>query len=136
MQAGFALGAQEALRCRDTHGEQLAALFFRQAHVPMLFQRRHQRGQGRQEPFGTHVVGRLPGQKQGLLHRLSVLGRSMALDGLLIVRSMVEQLDGILAGVARPFHKRIQQKRFLGWGCLLVARSQRPEQRTPGLKAG
>jgi hypothetical protein len=101
----------------------------------MLFQRRHQRGQGRQEPFGTHVVGRLPGQEQGLLHHLAVLGRSMALDGLLIVLPMVEQLDGILAGVARPFDKRIQQERFLSLGCLLVARSQRPEQRPPTLKA-
>ena len=74
MQAGFALGAQEALRCGNTHGEQLAALFFREAQVPVLFQQRHQRGQGRQEPFGTHVVGRLPGQKQGLLHRLDGTG--------------------------------------------------------------
>lgn len=60
----------------------------------------------------------------------------MALDGLLIVLPMVEQLDGILAGVARPFHKRIQQERFLGRGCLLIARSQIPEQRAPSLKAG
>ena len=47
---------------------------------------------------------------------------------------MVEQLDGILAGIARPFHKRVQQERFLGWGCLLVARSQMPEQSTSDLK--
>src|SRR5260370_32509027 len=66
-----------------------AALFFRQAHVPMLFQQRHQRGQERQEPFGAHVVGRLPGQEQGLLHRLTVPGGSIALDGLLTVPPMV-----------------------------------------------
>ena len=105
MQTGFGLSAQVALRCRDTHGEQLAALFFRQAQVPMLFQRRHQRGQGRQEPFGAHVVGRLPGQKQGLLHCWTVLGQTAALNGLLDVLSMVEQLDGIFAGIARAFDK-------------------------------
>ncbi|HEX6552460.1 MAG TPA: hypothetical protein VF026_06845 [Ktedonobacteraceae bacterium] len=41
MQAGFALRAQEALRRGDTHGEQLATLFFRELQVPVLFQRRH-----------------------------------------------------------------------------------------------
>jgi hypothetical protein len=75
MQARFALRAQEALRRGDTHGEQLVALFFREPQVSLSLQQRHQAGQEWQEPFGTHVVGRLPGQKQGLLHRLTVLGR-------------------------------------------------------------
>jgi hypothetical protein len=78
----------------------------------MLFQQCYEHGQERQEPFGTDPVGPLPAQKQGLLHRLTVLGRSMALDGLLSVLPMVEQHDGILAAVARPFHKRIQQELF------------------------
>ncbi|HEX6552461.1 MAG TPA: hypothetical protein VF026_06850 [Ktedonobacteraceae bacterium] len=52
-------------------------------------------------------MGRLPDQKEGLLHRLTILGRSMALDGLLTMLPVVEQLDGILAGIARPFHKRV-----------------------------
>jgi hypothetical protein len=58
----------------------------------------------------------------------------MALDDLLIVLPVFEQYDGIFAGITGPFHKRIQQERFLSWGCLLVARSQRPEQCAPGLK--
>ncbi len=134
MHAGFALGAQEALRGGHTHGEQLAALYFRETQVPMLFQQRHQPGQGRQEPFGTHIVCGLPGQKEGLLHRRTVLRLTAALDGLLAVLPMVEQLDGILATIACPFHKRVQQERFLGRGCLQVARSQMPEQSTPDLK--
>lgn len=44
-------------------------------------------------------------------------------------------MRAIGGGVARPFHKGIQQERFLNWGCLLVARGQRPEQRAPGLKS-
>ena len=102
---------------------------------PCLFQQRHQAGQGRQEPFGTHVVARLPGHKEGLLHRWTVLGQTTALNALLVELPMVEQLDGIFAGVACPLHKRIQQERFLGRGRLLVAWSQRSEQRAPGLKA-
>ena len=47
---------------------------------------------------------------------------------------MVEELDGMFAGVARPLHKYIQEQGFLGWGCLLVARHQRPEQCASGLK--
>ena len=104
MQAGFSLGAQEALRRGKTHGEQLAALFFRELQVPLSFQQRHQTGQRWQEPFGTHIVGRLPGQKEGLLHRWTVLGQTMPLDGLLVMLPMIEQLDSILAGVACPFH--------------------------------
>jgi hypothetical protein len=37
MQARFALRAQEALRCGDTHGQQLATLFFRELQVLPLF---------------------------------------------------------------------------------------------------
>ena len=103
MQAGFVLRAQEALRGGDTHGEQLATLFFSELQVPVLFQQHQQSGQGQQEPFGTHIVCRLPGQKEGLLHRWTVLGQTAALNGLLDVLSMVEQLDGIFAGIARPF---------------------------------
>ena len=128
------MGAQEALCRGHTHGEQLAALFFRELQASLSFQQGHQAGQERQEPFGTHVVGRLPGQKEGLLHFLTVLGQTAALNGRLVILPVVEQLDGILAGIARPFHKRIQQERFLGRGRLLVARSQIPEQRAPGLK--
>ena len=102
---GFALRAQEALRRGDTHGEQLAAFFFRETQAPLPLQQRHQIGQGRQEPFGTHVVCCLPGQKEGLLHRWTVLGQTAALDGLLTMLPVVEQLDGIFAAIARPFHK-------------------------------
>ena len=79
-------------------------------------------------------MGGLPGQKECLLHCWAVLGQTMALDGLLVICSVVEEFDGIFAGVARPFHKGIQQERFLDRGCLLVARGQRPEQRAPVLK--
>ena len=71
----------------------------------MLFQQRHQTRQEWQEPFGTHVVCCLPGQKEGLLHRWTVLGQTAALDGLLTMLPVVEQLDGIFAAIARPFHK-------------------------------
>jgi hypothetical protein len=128
------LGAQEALRRGHTHGEQLAALFFRELQASLSFQQGHQAGQERQEPFGTHVVCRLPGQKERLLHRWTVLGQTVALDSLLTMLPVVEQFDGILARVARPFHKPVQQKCFLGRGCLLVARSYMPEQRAAGLK--
>jgi hypothetical protein len=115
--------------------KQLTALFFREMQVSLSFQQRHQAGQRRQEPFGTYVMCRLPGQKEALLHRWTVLGQTMALDALLTKLPMVEQRNGILASVARPFHTRVQQERFLGRGRLLVARSQMPEQRAPGLKA-
>ena len=136
MHAGFVLRAQEALRRGDTHGEHLVTLFLRELQVPLLLQHRHEARQGRQEPFGTDIVCRLPRQKERLLHRWTVLGQTTALNGLLTVLTMVEQPDGRLAALARPFHKGIQQERVLGWGCLLVARSQIPEQRAPGLKAG
>jgi hypothetical protein len=72
MQARFALGAQEALRCGPTHGEQLTTFFFCELQVPVSFQQRYQAGQGRYEPFGTDIVGRLPGQNEGLLYRGTV----------------------------------------------------------------
>ncbi len=45
IQAGFVSRAQEALCRGDTHGEQLATLFFREAQVPVLFEQPHQSGQ-------------------------------------------------------------------------------------------
>src|SRR2546421_163478 len=74
----------------------------------------------------TAVVCRLPGQKARLLLLLTMLGQTAALNGLLVILPMVEQIDGILAGVACPFHKRIQQKGFLDQGRLLIAWSQIP----------
>lgn len=46
----------------------------------------------------------LPSRKVGLLHRWKVLGQTVAQNGLLALLPMVEQLDGIFAGRARPFH--------------------------------
>ena len=40
-----------------------------------------------------------------MLHLLTVLEQTTALDALLVIFPIVEQRDGILAGVARPFHK-------------------------------
>jgi hypothetical protein len=113
----------------------LAAHYFSETEMPVLFQQRHQARQSWQEAFGTHVVCCLPGHKEGLLHRWTVLRQTTALDALLVILPVIEQLDGIFAGTARPFHKPIQQECFLGRGCLLVAWSQTPEQRAPGLKA-
>lgn len=123
MHRWFVLGTQVALHSGHTHGEYLAAFFFCELQTPLPFQQRDQAGQGRVEAFGTHVMGRLPGQKERLLYRLTVLRQPAALDNLLIMLSVIEQFYSIFAGVARPFHARIQQQRFLGWGCLLVARS-------------
>jgi hypothetical protein len=52
-------------------------------------------------------VGRLPDLKEGLLHFLTVLGLTAALNGQLVILPVVEQLDGIFAGIARPFNERI-----------------------------
>jgi hypothetical protein len=79
-------------------------------------------------------MGCFPGEKKGLLYLLTVVGLALALDGLLVILSMIEEHDGMLARVAGPFRKCIQQQGFLARRCLLIAWYQRPEQCAPTLK--
>ena len=73
--ASFALGTQEAIRCRCAHGKQLASALLCQVEMLMPLQRFDQRGEKRDEAFGADAVGGVPDQEQarvGLLVRNGV----------------------------------------------------------------
>src|SRR5258708_3321555 len=105
----FALGAQEAIRRRRAHGEQLTAAFLREVEMLMPLQRFDQRGEKGNEPFGADAVGSVPDQEQGVLNFWPVTAWARALRcGLLHLR-MVEEPHRVLAIVARRCRKGIQQ---------------------------
>jgi hypothetical protein len=56
----FALGTQQPIRRRRTHGEQLAAALLSEVEMLMPLQRLDQRGEKRDEPFGADAVGGVP----------------------------------------------------------------------------
>ncbi len=96
----FSLRAQEAIRRRGTHAEQLIAARLREMQMSMLLKRFDESGEERDQPLGTHLISRFPCQKQGLLDCWSVVGETCLLAARFRLLWMIEQLNGVFAHIA------------------------------------
>ena len=77
----FALGTQQAIRCRGAHGKQLASAFLGQVEMLMPLQRFDQRREKRDEAFGADAVGGVPDQEQARVGRLARNGVGVGAEG-------------------------------------------------------
>jgi hypothetical protein len=111
---GSMVRAQEALGSGGAHLKQEASALLTQVEMSVPLQRRHQSGKIRDETFGTDLLGRSPGLKQGVLHLLAIARLASTPDGVLALRSVVEQSNGICAGRAGHGHDPLKQQPFLG----------------------
>jgi len=99
----------------------------------MPLKRIDQGGQKRDQAFGADVPGGLPGQQQGLLDLRTVMGRTGAQDLVLALWRMIQEANSAFASVASERDELIEQQALVGQRSLLIARSDVPEQLTPGL---
>jgi len=117
------LGAQEAIRRRRAHREQLAAALLCELEVLMPLQRFDQRGEKRDEAFGADPVGGVPDQEQRVLDFWPVMAWPWALRVCLHLFCMLEEPHRVLAIVTRCCRKDIQQfALLLDRRCLTILR--------------
>jgi hypothetical protein len=114
MRTGFALGSEEAIGSCGTHGEQSLPALLRKKERPMPLQCFKECGQKRDQSSGADFVARCPGQMQVLLDLWSVVRGTWALEGLLHLRRMIEEMNGILASRAGTSDEGIEDADRLG----------------------
>jgi hypothetical protein len=116
----FAVRVQEAI-CRGcTHREEVAPALFAEMEMPMPLQYFDKRGQERDQSFGANVVGRCPCQVQRPLNLCSVVRWTWAVECLLHLRRMVEEMNGILTGIAGDGNETIEYTDLLGTRRLVI----------------
>jgi len=114
--------AQEALGSGGAHLKQEASALLTQVEMSVPLQRRHQSGKIWDETFSTDLLGRSPGLKQGVLHLLAIARLASTPDGVLALRSVVKQSNGVFAGIAGHGHHPLKQQPFLGQRGFMIER--------------
>jgi len=131
----FSLRAQEAIRRRGTHAEQLMAARLREMQMSMLLKCFDESGEERDQPLGTHLISRFPCQEQGLLDCWSVVWETCLLAARFRLPWMIEQLNGVFTHIAGDGNEFIEQEDFVCARCLLIAGSHLLNQFPPCLIA-
>ena len=103
-------GAEKAISCRGAYGEQLVATLLREMQMPMPLQRSDQGGEEGDQSFGTDLIGRFPGQEQGLLYFWSIIREMCPLTAWFRLLWMVEEVNGIFTHVAGDGDECIQHQ--------------------------
>ena len=86
----------------------MGATLLAQLKMSVPFQRLYQQGQKGNQAFGANVIGGSPCQVERLLDCWSVVGRTWTLDGELEIDRMVQQPNGVFAGIACGGNKLIK----------------------------
>jgi len=103
-----------------------------EVEVSMPFQGFDQSGQEEDLPFGADLVGICPCQERGLLELWSVVEWSLALEGVLHLRRIAEEPNGIFASIASDGDERIEQEGLLGKRRLVISGNHLLDQLMPG----
>jgi hypothetical protein len=69
-------------------------------------------GQERDEPLGTDLIARFPGQEECLLDFWSIAGETYLLTSWFRFLWMIEQLNGVFAHIASEGNEFIEQNAF------------------------
>ena len=109
----LSLGTQKPIYCRCAHREQLVPALLAEVEMSMPLECFDKSGQKGHQPFGTDLVGRLPGEKQGVLDFWSKRWLSPTPRRLLHLLWMVEQPHRVATSVARGGSNLVKQCPFL-----------------------